>query len=292
MPRFICRQAARCNAANGTTRYEYVYNGSQLSQMKKGGDTLLFTYDAAGLPMTLTHNGTLYYYVLNLQGDVVALLNSSGTPVVQYTYDAWGNQLSCTGSLASTLGNLNPLPYRGYVYDTEWGLYYLQSRYYDPEIGRFINADAFVSTGQGVLGNNMFAYCGNNPVNYVDPFGYAFIPATLNTTGERIAEDLNGIVGPYNELRKLTAGNSKYEVHHLVEKRFYIIDGITVFQNNPNKAPSVILYKEEHRTFTNSARQRFPYGSAEIDVSSVKAFYQAEYNGRSDWLDMICSCFN
>ena len=76
--------------------------------------------------------------------------------------------------MASTLGEVNPLTYRGYVYDHETGLYYLQSRYYDPEIGRFFNADAFASTGQGLLGNNMFAYCGNNPVNCGDPTGHAY----------------------------------------------------------------------------------------------------------------------
>ena len=76
----------------------------------------------------------------------------------RYTYDAWGNILSTTGSMASTLGQISPLRYRGYVYDEETELYYLQSRYYDPAIGRFLNADAFVSTGQGLLGNNMFAY--------------------------------------------------------------------------------------------------------------------------------------
>ena len=91
--------------------------------------------------------------------------------MVEYTYDAWGNLLSVTGSLANTLGADNPLRYRGYVYDTQTRLYYLQSRYYDPEVGRFLNADALVSTGQGVLGNNMFSYCQNNPSNYSDPAG-------------------------------------------------------------------------------------------------------------------------
>ena len=70
--------------------------------------------------------------------------------------------------MATTLGTYNPLRYRSYVYDTETGLYYLQSRYYNPTLGRFINADAFASTGQGVIGNNMFAYCLNNPVNQID----------------------------------------------------------------------------------------------------------------------------
>ena len=73
--------------------------------------------------------------------------------------------------MATTLGQLNPLRYRGYVYDQETGFYYLQSRYYNPEMGRFINADALVTTGQGFVGNNMFAYCGNNPVNMEDYSG-------------------------------------------------------------------------------------------------------------------------
>ena len=100
-----------------------------------------------------------------------AILDGSGTAVVSYTYDAWGNILTANGTMSETLGELNPLRYRGYVYDAETELYYVSSRYYDPEIGRFINADSLVSTGQGILGNNMFAYCLNNPVNYIDRDG-------------------------------------------------------------------------------------------------------------------------
>jgi RHS repeat-associated protein len=97
----------------------------------------------------------VYYYVLNLQGDVMAILDSNGANVVSYQYSAWGTRSSVTGSKKDTLGVYNPLRYRGYVYDEELGLYYLQSRYYNPTWGRFINADALVSTGQGILGNNM-----------------------------------------------------------------------------------------------------------------------------------------
>ena len=91
-------------------------------------------------------------------------MEGSGTKVVEYTYDAWGKLISTTGTLASTLGADNPFRYRGYYYDTETGLYYLMTRYYDPEVCRFISADVYMSTGQGVLGGNMWAYCGNNPV--------------------------------------------------------------------------------------------------------------------------------
>ena len=116
-------------------------------------------------------------------------LNTHGTSVVSYTYDAWGKLLATGGDLATTLGVHNPLRYRGYVYDTETGLYYLQSRYYDPEVGRFINSDILVSTGQGLLGNNMFAYCLNNPVKYVDIAGTLAYPAEIhNEVVERIKE--------------------------------------------------------------------------------------------------------
>ena len=174
----------RTQRSNGTTTYNYVYNGSQLSQMTVDSNTLNFAYDAGGVPVTVNYNGTNYYYITNLQGDVTGIANSSGAVVVSYTYDAWGKPLSITGSMAATLGTLNPLRYRGYIYDTETGLYYLESRYYDPEIGRFINADTFVATGQGMLGNNMFAYCGNNPVNRYDPTGNRYCQVSVKQAGD------------------------------------------------------------------------------------------------------------
>ena len=161
----------RTERTNGTLTYDYIYSGSQLIQMTVGTDTLYFTYDASGVPMAVAFNGTKYFYATNLQGDIIAILDTDGHAVVEYTYDAWGNHLSTTGTMANTLGAVNPLRYRGYVFDSETALYYLQSRYYDPEMGRFINADALISTGQGLLGNNMFAYCNNNPTRYSDPTG-------------------------------------------------------------------------------------------------------------------------
>ena len=157
---------------NGTA-YNYHYLGDQLVELTWGGNKLHFTYDSTG-PLSVNCNGTEYFYVKNAQGDVTGLISASGTRVVTYTYDAWGNPLTTTGSMAATLGEQNPLRYRGYVYDTETGLYYLQSRYYNPGWGRFINADGYASTGQGIIGNNMFAYCGNNPVKHLDPQGTFF----------------------------------------------------------------------------------------------------------------------
>ncbi len=102
-----------------------------------------FTYDSLG-PASVTYNGNRYFYLKNAQGDVTGLVNASGTQVVSYTYDPWGAPLSVSGTMASTLGAANPLRYRGYVYDSETGLYYLSSRYYNPVWGRFINADSLI----------------------------------------------------------------------------------------------------------------------------------------------------
>ena len=107
----------RTKRTNGTTTYNYFYNGSQLAHMTVGDKVLHFYYDANGYPLSVVYNDTTYYYATNLQGDVVAIINTSGKQMVGYTYDAWGRVLSTTGSLASTLGTYNPLRYRGYVYD-------------------------------------------------------------------------------------------------------------------------------------------------------------------------------
>ena len=160
--------------------HTYVYASGRLLRETFGDTTLDFFYSNSGQPYALSHNGTAYYYITNVQGDVMSIVDGTGAVVAEYEYDPYGNILSTTGTLADTLGQINPLRYRGYVYDQETELYYLQSRYYDPGIGRFLNADAFASTDQGILGHNMFAYCLNNPTKYADNCGLRPIQ-TLNT---------------------------------------------------------------------------------------------------------------
>ena len=158
---------------NGTT-YNYSYLGDQLTEMTWGSNKLHFTYDSTG-PASVTYNGNRYFYLKNAQGDVTGLVNASGTQVVSYTYDPWGAPMSTDGTMASTLGAANPLRYRGYVYDTETGLYYLTSRYYNPVWGRFINADTAdvlgASPDKANWDKNLFAYCDNDPVSRKDDGG-------------------------------------------------------------------------------------------------------------------------
>ncbi len=159
---------------NGTT-YRYYYAGGKLMRMTWGTNTIDFFYDANGTPYAMKYNGTVYYYITNLQGDVMRIVDGSQNTVTSYDYDPYGKVISATGTLA----NINPLRYRGYVYDQETGFYYLQSRYYDPTVGRFINADSYATTGQGIIGHNMFAYCEDNPVNKLDPAGHVAVPIAV-----------------------------------------------------------------------------------------------------------------
>ncbi len=155
----------------------YTLDGSKILKETTGSTTITYYYGVNGV-IGFRYNGTDYYYRKNLQGDIIAIYNTSGTCVVTYAYDAWGKVLSTGGSLASTVGAVNPFRYRSYYYDTETGLYYLQTRYYDPETGRFLNSDALEYLGQGAeLRNyNLFAYCDNNPVNRVDEEGTWSLP--------------------------------------------------------------------------------------------------------------------
>ena len=128
--------------------------------------------------------------------DIVKLIDKTGSTVVSYTYDTWGKLLSTTGSLAETFGTEQPFRYRGYVYDEETGLYYVSSRYYDPEIGRFINADSQLNQKDGILGYNMFAYCHNNPIMYSDPTGHSITLACI-IIGAVIGAVAGGCAGAY-----------------------------------------------------------------------------------------------
>lgn len=153
---------------------EYFYVGDTLVSQKTGNETINFAYTAGGSPYGFTYNGTSYFYLTNIQGDIIGIYDANGNVVVEYTYDSWGKLISITGSLADTIGVKNPLRYRGYYYDTETSLYYLQARYYDPDTGRFISADALLVAGNDYIqGMNRYAYCYNNPVMYSDPSGYS-----------------------------------------------------------------------------------------------------------------------
>lgn len=178
------------------TQYYYDINNNLIA-MYMTGNIVHFYYDANGNVTAMKNNDLMYYYVKNLQGDIVKLIDENGNVKANYTYDALGNitsikdgaGLSVPKSNVFHIANINPFRYRGYVYDSETGLYYLQSRYYDPVTGRFLNADDYTwlyKYNDNILTKNLFNYCQNNFVNAIDKNGefpysliYKFVIATI-----------------------------------------------------------------------------------------------------------------
>lgn len=158
--------------------HKYYYVGNRLQYETLGGSSALwYFYDADGNPSGIRYkdnSGAIndYYFVCNWRGDVIQIYNATGTLVGSYDYDAWGGVTeNATSADTQSITELNPIRYRGYYYDTETKFYYLKSRYYDPAVKRFLNADGYVQTGDGLHDKNMFVYCLNNSVNLSDPTG-------------------------------------------------------------------------------------------------------------------------
>ena len=199
--------------------HTYDYDGTLLVREKYGDTTLWFMYDESGSPIGfIKQDGTTrtpYYYVKNAQGDVLAITNGgAGTILCKYQYDSWGKLLAVKDSYGNdissdknNIANINPIRYRGYYYDTETGLYYLQSRYYDPVMGRFVNADSIADTGAGLLATNLYIYAANNPINNSDPTGHWIIKDAIKWVTKNIARPVTKVVR--RRLSKVKATYSK-----------------------------------------------------------------------------------
>ena len=161
----------------------------------------------------------IYRYILNLQGDVVGLYDlTRDCMAMTYTYDAWGRELSWSTLNSGYAGLIfnNPLTYRGYIYDRETGFYYLQSRYYDSTVGRFLNADDtnYLGISGTVIGWNLFSYCYNDPMNYTDRFGYNSLvgelqlpPDFLNILGAALNGIMASILGSITSIKAAIASS-------------------------------------------------------------------------------------
>jgi len=230
----------------GSVEHRYVYDSGNLVYEAYGSNTLRFLYDERGLLMSFILGTTHYEYVRDIMLNIIGLTDQAGNLVVRYTYDAWGNILSTSGTLASTVGAINPFRYKGYYYDRETGMYYCKSRYYNPQWCRWLNVDhqkdLDVSSPKGL---NLFVYCGNNPVMYTDPSGefsvsgflldvtasiLGYIAAcVMSIWDEQVWADMYSIGwNPFNTDESKVAGSKKvsfYKGQFVIRSDFSITNG-------------------------------------------------------------------
>ena len=202
----------RVRKTSGNTETKYYYNGSTLSGLVRTTTgstgttktTVQFVYDAEGKPFLLRLNGkTDYFYLYNGLGDVVGLIDSSNKVVVRYQYNSCGKVTSSEDTSGVSLATLNPFRYRKYVYDPETGLYCLGSRYYDPEVGRFVNADdpgTIFAKPQELYNKNLYAYCDNNPVIREDIQGYFPIPCIVGAVVGAVVSGFSYVLSSGGEI--------------------------------------------------------------------------------------------
>ena len=251
--------------------YDYYYADGLLVRQTWGSNYIDFLYDESGV-FSFVYNGTQYFYIKNLQGDVVAIANAEGTIIVEYAYDAWGAVISVTGTEAATIGAVNPIRYRGYYYDTDTGFYYLQSRYYDPAIRRFINADIYVSTGQGFIGYNMYAYCGNNPVSRIDVSGY-FWAEVLDAFAKYISQSSGtfAVAGVISQVDSPMIGPADVAAAAVAGSAVIVCFGVAIYDTISVAVSSTSIprteVKEEEKDIVISKAANAVYYGCSIDIS-------------------------
>ncbi len=227
---------------NGVTTSYTTINGNTTSQ-SDSVNTLYFRYDKNNQLVGFNLNGTEYIYLLSGQGDVMGILDNTGKTIVNYSYDAWGNCTITSDTSGSNLGNINPMRYRGYYLDGETGFYYLQSRYYNPQSCRLINADepTCINTSNSI-GVNLFAYCSNNPIVNIDTTGRRskYIEDQFSKTqvgsftlygrsGKDAMAICCGAVASYNTLVAFSRKESFASVTNYYNKHHYFTDPILGF---------------------------------------------------------------
>lgn len=285
----------------GNKTYSYTWANEKLVGSTDGTNALRFIYGSDSAPVGFTLNNTaVYLYLKNLQGDIVGIVDENGTTVVKYTYDAWGKPTSVTGTMASTIGEINPLRYRGYYYDSESGYYYVQTRYYDPEICRYINAAEGGDAVPQAKAPAKYAHANRFLFNANDPQTCSMVPNT---------PDVGGTVNAPGSITVIPPGSGKGNNYLHPAFAFFIflfvvqsyIDNIEIGLTNSGKKGTIAITLDDEKSSDTSFSEAIYefYGYMGDGVFSVIALFATDefykkfhtifnsyYNGIERGLDM------
>ena len=174
----------------GGVRHEYDLEGSRIIREAWNGNVIVPLYDGEDQVCGMTYNGELFFFHKNLQGDIIAITDQTATAIARYAYDAWGKCMILSDTSGCEIATVNPFRYRGYYYDAEIGMYYLQSRFYNPEVGRFVNADKYIAANDDQSAYMLYSYCGNCPIDRCDVVGF-FWKKIFNGIKKTVRKALN-----------------------------------------------------------------------------------------------------
>ena len=272
---------------------EFVYNGDILAGQKSGNDTLVFMYDNNSDIFGFILNGTEYYYIKNAQNDVTAIADKDGNVLAEYAYDSWGKVTEITGNTA--LAEQNPIRYRSYYFDFETEWYFLNTRYYSPDMCRFINSDNLVVAGSDLTGFNLFAYCGNSPVNRVDPKGNRWVRAFIKTVFvitkiictikeiKRVKKELSSLPRPKANITKSFRNTLRSNANTIKKSKKndgYIKTAKLFYNNVRNKGPWDLKQQTEYQgTF-----QFNEFVIQTQDIGNINFGYTGKALGLPDWV--------
>ena len=240
------RTQKKVTKADGTVETtDYTLHGKLIAYMARGNDKMHFFYDGQSRPSMVEFNGTLYSYVHNLQGDIIGILDSAGSLVVEYKYDAWGKPVPVRTLTTEyeVLAELNPFRYRGYVYDEETGLYYLRSRYYDSQLCRMLNVDAFIFLRR-ICGNNLFTYCVNVPTMLEDSNGKFFEEAVMQMIHKAVNTVIEALQITISEV-ECYENYTEMTVHVIRKTGFYTTEYNTYYLELATSAQRSEYFKQK-----------------------------------------------
>lgn len=286
---------------NQTT--DYYLDGEKIIYEARGSDILYYLYDLSGI-IGLEYDNQKYYYIKNIQGDIIGITNSNGNIIANYKYDSWGNIISITDNNdtpiidLSNIAIINPFRYRSYYYDTETGLYYLNRRYYNPVIGRFINPDETINANKDFISFNLFAYASNNPINYTDYSGTligSLLKAVFKTTKIyraiktviTVASNIYLAVKGYSISRDMFNKSMYNPTGNISTKnQKQIISGVASSSQAASSAKTCVSQHKDETSFSNCLGYKDAYydnGDLQYSIQHIDIYVSGTKKSDNEW---------